>query len=68
MTRHTYKVYMAERKFVIRFNRKLARLGYPLMKVPLKIKAPKTIRKIGWLDYYTDIKSNGRQKINEGVC
>ena len=63
MTRHAYKVYMAERKFVIKFNKKLTRLGYPLMVVPPKIKAPKPCRKIGWLECYRMIKSNNRQTV-----
>ena len=63
MTKHDYKNYMAERKFVIRFNRKLARLGYPLMVVPPKIKSPKPCQKIGWLEHYSVIKSSNRRAV-----
>jgi len=66
MTRHDYKLKVKEREFIIKLNRKLARLGYPLCIVPPKIKAPKPVRKIGWLEYYTNLKNNGR-KLSE-VC
>ena len=63
MTRHDYNIYMDDQKFVIKLNRKLAKLGYPLMVVPNKIKAPKQCRKIGWLECYKMIKSNNRQTV-----
>lgn len=56
MTKHDYKTYMKDRQIIIKINHKLTRLGYPLLVVPQKVKAPKPVCKIGWLDFYSNLK------------
>jgi hypothetical protein len=64
MTKHDYKTYMKDRQIIIKINRKLARLGYPLLVVPYKVKAPKPVSKIGWLDFYSNLKHQNLSEVN----